>query len=184
MGKTLLPARQALKIRNFRGKFSNKKKRKIRLNFEPFPDPPTLRFFGKSKEPPPHKKTRVFPDCRIPKILGKERKTHTKKKGKSESENSKEIEKSKDWKVRAFFSFRKLCSAEGAALPFRAFSCLTDSQRKTQRVLRVIPTLASQHRKSLATIYHNGQSQCWGLTRVSDRIKLAQAREEVEPELA
>ena len=67
--------------------FSGKKKHKDCL------DPPTLAFFGK--------KARETRKKNKGKNLGKGRKTHKKKKqGKSENNKSKDIEKSKDWRVR------------------------------------------------------------------------------------
>ena len=64
------------------------------------PDPPTLAFLEKSKGNP--EKSKGFSLRGNPKILGKERKNPSKKQGKSENEKSKEIEKSKDWRVRDF----------------------------------------------------------------------------------
>ena len=65
----------------------------------PWPSNPC--FFGKSKGFFPTK-ARVFSLRGTPKILGKERKNAQKKQGKSENEKSKEIEKSKDWRVRVW----------------------------------------------------------------------------------
>ena len=62
------------------------------------PDPPTLAFLEKKARETP-KKARVLLFAEPLKSLEK-RKKRTKKQGKSENEKSKEIEKSKDWRVR------------------------------------------------------------------------------------
>ena len=63
-----------------------------------FPDPPTLAFLEKARVFPP--KSKGFSLRGTPTILGKERKNAPKKQGRSENEKSKEIEKSKGWRVR------------------------------------------------------------------------------------
>ena len=62
------------------------------------PDPPILAFLEKARVFP--QKSKGFSLRGTPKILGKEREKRTKKQGKSESKKNKEIEKSKDWRVR------------------------------------------------------------------------------------
>ena len=80
--------------------YQRRRNDKILINFAFWrgPDPPTLSFFFFSKGNP--KKNKGFSLRGTHKILGKERKNTPKKQGKSENKKSKEIEKSKDWRVR------------------------------------------------------------------------------------
>ena len=68
------------------------------------PDPPTLAFLEKARVF--SQKSKGFSLRGTPKILGKERKNAPREQGKSENEKSKEIERSKDWRVRAFLPAR------------------------------------------------------------------------------
>ena len=80
------------------------KKSQTELEKSQNPDPPTLAFWQKSKGNP--EKSKGFSPRGTPKILGKDREKRTKKQGKSENEKSKEIEKSKDWRVRESIVFQ------------------------------------------------------------------------------
>ena len=64
------------------------------------PDPPTLAFLTKKSKGNPEK-NKGFLFAEPLKSLEKRGKTPQKKQGKSENEKSKEIRKSKDWRVRA-----------------------------------------------------------------------------------
>ena len=72
-----------------------------------FPDPPTLAFLRK-KSKGNHQRSKGFSLRGTPKILGKREEKRTKKQGKLENEKSKEIEKSKDWRVRVFCHARNM----------------------------------------------------------------------------
>ena len=62
------------------------------------PDPPISAFLEKARVFP--KKSKGFCSSRNPSNPWKREEKRTKKQGKSENQKSKEIEKSKDWRVR------------------------------------------------------------------------------------
>ena len=83
-------------------------------------------------------KSKDFPTCRSPKIIGKESKKCTKKQGKSQNDKSKEDEKSKDWKVRVKFLALTEFRGESSVSSFWPVICVPKRThpvfRRTHRV--------------------------------------------------